>query len=59
MQFFPKIWSKEKGNPPLNEVLKGIIGYTPKNKALFKTAFTHRSVNSKNEDGVFIELVFF
>lgn len=54
MQFFPKIWSKEKGNPSLDEALKEILGYSPKNKALFKTAFTHRSVNSKNEDGVYV-----
>ncbi len=54
MQFFPKIWSKEKGNPSLDQALKEIIGYIPKNKALFKTAFTHRSVNSKNEDGFYV-----
>ena len=38
----------------MDQALKEIIGYIPKNKALFKTAFTHRSVNSKNEDGFYV-----
>ena len=54
MQFFPKIWSKEKENTSLNQVLKDILGYAPKNKTLYQTAFTHRSVNRKNKDGVYI-----
>lgn len=54
MQFFPKIWSKEKETSSLDGILKEILGYTPKDKPLYQTAFTHRSVNLKNEAGVFI-----
>ena len=54
MQFFHKIWSKEKENASLNKVLKDILGFTPKNKTLYQTAFTHRSVNRKNEEGIYI-----
>lgn len=54
MQFFPKIWSKQNEHRSLDLLLKEILGYRPKNKTLYKTAFTHRSVNSKNEDGVFV-----
>lgn len=54
MQFFPKIWSKEKENTSLNKILKNILGFTPKNKILYQTAFTHRSVNLKNNDGNYI-----
>jgi ribonuclease-3 len=54
VQFFPKIWSKEKENTSLNKILKNILGFTPKNKILYQTAFTHRSVNLKNNDGNYI-----
>jgi len=54
VQFFPKIWSKEKENTSLNKVLKNILGFTPKNKTLYQTAFTHRSVNLKNKEGNYI-----
>ena len=54
MQFFSKIWSKEKENTSLNKVLKNILGFTPKNKTLYQTAFTHRSVNLKNKEGNYI-----
>lgn len=54
MRFFPNIWSKEKENTSLNQVLKDILGYLPKNKTLYQTAFTHRSVNRKNKEGVYI-----
>lgn len=54
MRFFPKIWSTEKENSSLNQVLKDILGYTPKNKTLYQTAFTHRSVNRKNQEGVYV-----
>jgi len=54
VRFFPNIWSKEKENTSLNQVLKNILGYTPKNKTLYQKAFTHRSVNRKNKDGVYI-----
>lgn len=54
MQFFPKIWSKEIEDNALSQALKDILGFTPRNKSLYKTAFTHRSVNLKNKEGGYI-----
>ena len=54
MQFFPKIWSKEKSNPSFDAVLKEYLGYSPRNKSIYQTAFTHRSMNTKNNQGVYI-----
>lgn len=54
MQFFPKIWSKETENYSLDLALKEILGFIPKDKVLYKTAFTHRSVNRKNKEGGYI-----
>lgn len=54
MQFFPKIWSKEKQDVSLYKVLKDILGFTPRDKTLYQTAFTHRSVNLKNKEGGYI-----
>jgi len=54
VQFFSKIWSKGTANPELEAKLKSILGFTPKNKSLYQTAFTHRSVNIKNDKGLLI-----
>ena len=54
MQFFPKIWSKSKSNPSFDTVLKGYLGYSPRNKSIYQTAFTHRSMNTKNDQGVYV-----
>lgn len=54
MQFFSKLWAKEKAAPSLNKVLWEILGYKPKNQELYQTAFTHRSINIKNSQGVYI-----
>lgn len=54
MQFFSKLWSKGTANPELEAKLKSILGFSPKNKSLYQTAFTHRSVNIKNDNGVLI-----
>ena len=54
MQFFPKIWSKNKSNPSFDTVLKGYLGYSPRNKSIYQTAFTHRSMNTKNDQGVYV-----
>ena len=54
MQFFPKIWSKEKQDTSLSHVLKDILGFTPRDKTLYQTAFTHRSVSLKNKEGGYI-----
>ena len=54
MQFFPKIWSKQKSSPSFVAVLKGYLGYSPRNKSVYQTAFTHRSMNTKNDQGVYV-----
>lgn len=54
MQFFSKLWSKKTTEPSLEKVLWTILGYKPKNMGLYQTAFTHRSVNIKNTQGVSI-----
>ncbi|MGB1445117.1 MAG: ribonuclease III [Flavobacteriaceae bacterium] len=54
MQFFPKIWSKQKSSPSFEAVLKGYLGYSPRNKSVYQTAFTHRSMNTKNDQGVYV-----
>lgn len=55
MQFFSNIWSKEEeANSSLYVVLKEILGYSPKNRTLFQTAFTHRSINQQSEEGNYI-----
>ena len=52
MQFFTKLWSKGTANPELKAKLRNILDFSPKNIALYQTAFTHRSVNIKNDKGV-------
>jgi ribonuclease-3 len=54
VHFFSKLWAKEKAAPSLNKVLWEILGYKPKNQELYQTAFTHRSINIKNSQGVYI-----
>lgn len=54
MQFFSKIWSKQKSSPSFEAVLKGYLGYSPRNKSVYQTAFTHRSMNTKNDQGVYV-----
>ncbi len=44
--------SKSDGNFFLQ--LKNVLGFKPKNVNLYKTAFTHRSMNIKNKEGVAI-----
>lgn len=51
MQFFPKIWSKQNSSPSFDTVLKGYLGYSPRNKSVYQTAFTHRSTNHRNKQG--------
>lgn len=43
MAFWETFYKKEKA-PSFKKQLKGILGYTPGNVALYKTALTHRSV---------------
>lgn len=51
MQFFQKFRHNPSRDPSLWKDLRKIIGYTPKNKGVFETAFTHRSTNEKNSEG--------
>jgi ribonuclease III len=45
---FWKPFNKKHSDPAFRKGLKGILGYTPKNLSLYKTALTHRSV----KDGI-------
>ncbi len=52
MKFAPKIFNshpKSDGNFFLG--IKAILGFKPKNIAIYKKAFLHRSVNKRDEDG--------
>ena len=51
MKFIPKIWPTRPEDDPFFSRLKIILGYTPKNKSIYKAAFMHRSMNIKNEHG--------
>jgi ribonuclease-3 len=51
VQLLSKIWAKSSEEKALRLSLKSILGYSVKDIALFKTAFTHRSVNTKNKFG--------
>src|SRR5690554_2884926 len=43
--------SRHDKNGEFFDSLKKILGFKPKNLSLYKTAFTHRSTNEKNESG--------
>lgn len=51
MLFLSKLWSRNTNRSDLDRALKSILGFKPKKKTLYQTAFTHRSVNIKNEFG--------
>jgi ribonuclease-3 len=50
VKFISKIWSKKPVDHLLFVKLKKTLGYTP-NKAVYKAAFTHRSMNIKDTKG--------
>ena len=52
MKFISKIWSKKSADHLLFLKLKNLLGYSLKNKNLYRAAFTHRSMNIRNEHGV-------
>jgi len=52
VKFVPKIWSKKPVDHLLFVRLKKILGYTPGNKAVYRAAFTHRSMNIKDTEGI-------
>ena len=55
MQIFQKFRFKNaQTDKGLWKNLSKIIGYTPRNKEIFKTAITHRSVNIKDKEGTHI-----
>ena len=47
MAFWKSLYNKD-GNPSFKKSLKGMLGYSPGNLSLYKTALTHRSV----KDGI-------
>ena len=52
MKFISKIWSKKNVDHLLFLKLRNLLGYNPKNKHLYRVAFTHRSMNIKNDHGM-------
>ena len=51
MKFIPKLWSKKPVDQKLFDNLKNLLGYIPSNKSIYRTAFTHRSMNLRNSEG--------
>ena len=52
MKFISKIWARKSADHHLFLKLKSLLGYSPKNKHLYRAAFTHRSMNIKNDKGM-------
>ncbi len=52
MNFIRNIFSSHaNGNGNFFVELKQIVGFTPKNKEVYRVAFTHRSMNKRDEEG--------
>lgn len=51
MLFLSKLWSSDTKHSELDRFLTPLLGFNPKNKLLYQTVFTHRSMNIKNEFG--------
>lgn len=52
MNFIRNIFnSHANGNGNFFVELKRIVGFTPKNKAVYRVAFTHRSMNKRDNEG--------
>ncbi len=51
MSLFDFFFQKKNENEIFYQKIEDIIGYYPKNKILFKKAFTHKSMNIKNLEG--------
>jgi len=54
VHFLSQFWSNQFAHSQRQTALKRLLGYTPKNRVLYEKAFTHRSVNVKNDKGVAI-----
>ncbi len=52
MKFISKMWAKKSGDHLLFSKLKNLLGYSPKKKNLYRAAFTHRSMNIRNDQGM-------
>ncbi|WP_432412386.1 ribonuclease III [Rasiella sp. SM2506] len=53
MALVPKIFSSRSGQEgEFYATIKKILGFKPKNIAIFEEAFTHRSLNEKNSKGI-------
>ena len=44
MDFWKSVYKKKHVDPSFKKQLKGVLGYSPGNTSLYKTALTHRSV---------------
>jgi ribonuclease-3 len=47
---FWKSFYKKHSDPSFKKQLKGVLGYTPGNLSLYKTALTHRSVKDNSDE---------
>lgn len=47
---FWKSFYKKKADPTFKKNLKGLLGYSPGNLALYKTALTHRSIKETSDE---------
>ncbi|GAA4318463.1 ribonuclease III [Flaviaesturariibacter amylovorans] len=50
MSFWKSFYKKKDGEPSFKKQLKGLLGYSPGNTALYKTALTHRSVKETSDE---------
>jgi ribonuclease-3 len=47
---FWKSFYKKHSDPSFKKQLKGVLGYSPGNASLYKTALTHRSVKDNTDE---------
>ncbi|GAB4092783.1 ribonuclease III family protein [Flaviaesturariibacter terrae] len=50
MSFWKSFYKKKDGDPSFKKQLKGLLGYSPGNVSLYKTALTHRSVKETSDE---------
>ncbi|RYY99384.1 MAG: ribonuclease III [Chitinophagaceae bacterium] len=50
MSFWKSFYKKKDGDPSFKKQLKGLLGYSPGNIGLYKTALTHRSVKETSDE---------
>ncbi|RYY90459.1 MAG: ribonuclease III [Chitinophagaceae bacterium] len=50
MSFWKSLYKKKDGDTSFKKQLKGLLGYSPGNVGLYKTALTHRSVKETSDE---------